>query len=258
MSGGDAFLATVRPPTADAKLEINPMCLGNNPSRRQFVQNVGFAFGAASIGAFSSLRAAEPAPLKPEDVLAKLVAGNERFSGGKTKITPRTPADFLRDDKGQAPPAIVLACADSRVSPELVFDQPIGGLFVLRVAGNIVGSSPAMMGSIEFAVAELGASLIVVMGHSRCGACAAAITHIENNDALPGSIEGLVDYIRPVVREVKGKPGDKLVNVTKANATYTANSLAEMGPIVPPRVKSGDVKIVSAYYELSNGKVEWL
>ncbi|UUO09205.1 hypothetical protein M4951_04450 [Blastopirellula sp. J2-11] len=164
----------------------------------------------------------------------------------------------MRDAKGQAPPAIILACADSRVAPELVFDQPIGGLFVLRVAGNIVGSGPTLMGSIEYAVAVLGSSLIMVMGHSSCGACEAAIEHIENNDSLPGSIEGLVDYIRPVVRQVKGKPGDKLVNVTKANAVRTAQSLETSGPILPERVKSGALKIVSSYYELSNGQVELL
>ncbi|WP_202594926.1 carbonic anhydrase [Blastopirellula marina] len=211
------------------------------------------------MGAYSTLRAAEPAAaMDPSDVLAKLVAGNERFANGKTKVMPRTPADFARDAKGQAPPAIILACADSRVAPELVFDQPIGGLFVLRVAGNIVGSGPTLMGSIEYAVAVLGSSLIMVMGHSSCGACEAAIEHIENNESLPGSIEGLVDYIRPVVRQVKGKPGDKLVNVTKANAVQTAMSLETSGPILPERVKSGALKIVSSYYELSNGQVQLL
>lgn len=237
------------------------MCDSQPTSRRQFVQQVGFAVGAAGLGAYSTLQAAEPAAAaKPSEILAKLVAGNQRFAAGKTKVTPRTPADFARDAEGQAPPAIVLACADSRVAPELVFDQQIGGLFVLRVAGNIVGSGPMLMGSIEYAVAVLGSRLIMVMGHSSCGACEAAIEHIENNEALPGSIEGLVDYLRPVVREVKakGKSGDKLVNVTKANAMRTAKSLEGMGPILPGLVKSGDLKIVSSYYELSNGQVELL
>lgn len=228
-------------------------------SRREFVQRMGLAVGMVGLGAGSTLHAAEPAvPRKPEEILASLVQGNERFASGKTHLSPRTPADFARDVKGQAPPAIILSCADSRVPPEFVFDQPIGGLFVLRVAGNLVGSGPILLGSLEFAVAELGARLIVVMGHSLCGACQAAITHIENNDQLPGSIEGLVDYIRPVVRKVGNAPGDKLVNVTKENAIQNAKRLETLGPILPEFVKMGELQMVGAYYEISTGKVEFL
>ncbi|WP_246119949.1 carbonic anhydrase [Blastopirellula retiformator] len=217
------------------------------------------AVGVASLGAFRSTSAAQlDAEKSPDQILAELKAGNDRFSSGKTNLSPRTPEDFARDAQGQAPPAIVLGCADSRVPPEIVFDQPVGDLFTLRVAGNIVGSGPILLGSIEFAVAELGAKLIVVMGHSSCGACAAAIEHIENNDALPGAIEGMVNYIRPVVRQVQGKPGDKLVNVTKQNAIYNAQKLRKLGPILPDLVKSGTVQTVAAYYELSTGKVEFL
>ncbi|MDZ4817890.1 MAG: carbonic anhydrase [Planctomycetota bacterium] len=230
-------------------------------SRREFVQRVGLAAGAISLSSYGLLHAEEKpvaTSMTPNDILGQLVAGNERFASGKTKLLPRTPADFARDAKGQAPPAIILGCADSRVPPEFVFDQPVGGLFVLRVAGNIVGSGPILMGSMEFAVAELGARLIVVMGHSECGACKAAIEHIENHDKLPGSIEGMVDYIRPVVREVRGKPGNKLVNVTKQNAIMNAKRLETLGPILPDFVKKGAVKVVGAYYELSTGKVEIL
>jgi carbonic anhydrase len=115
-----------------------------------------------------------------------------------------------------------------------------------------------LLGSIEYAVAELGSRLVVVMGHSQCGACKAAIEHIENHDKLPGAIEGMVDYIRPVVREVRGSPGDKLVNVTKRNAISNAKHLASRGPILAERVNQGDLKVVGAYYELATGKVEFL
>ncbi|MEW4452581.1 carbonic anhydrase [Bremerella sp. JC817] len=235
------------------------MCNSQPTSRRTFVQNVAMAAGAVSLSPFASLAgAAEPTDRDPNAILEQLVAGNQRFVEGKTKVPPRTPEEFARHAQGQAPPAIILGCADSRVPPEIVFDQPIGGLFVLRVAGNIVGSGPILLGSVEFAVAELGASVVVVMGHSSCGACRAAIDHIDNNDALPGAIEGMVDYIRPVVREVKGKPGDKLVNVTKANALYNAKKLAKTGEILPGFVESGKVKMVGAYYDLASGKVEFL
>ncbi|WP_437192864.1 carbonic anhydrase [Planctomicrobium sp. SH527] len=229
-------------------------------SRREFVQRIGLAAaGVACLSSSGMLHAAnESAPMNPDGILESLRKGNERFSSGKTQLSPRLPTDFAQDVKGQAPPAIILGCADSRVPPEFVFDQPIGGLFVLRVAGNIVGSGPILLGSIEFAVAELGAKLIVVMGHSKCGACQAAIDHIENNDKLPGSIEGMVDYIRPVVREVQGTTGDKLVNVTKKNAIANAKRLETLGPILPGRVAKGELKIVGAYYEMSTGKVEFL
>ncbi len=241
------------------------MVKGAHPSRREFVQRVSLAAGLAAMGPFSALVAGEKAADKaadaaqtPDDILANLISGNERFASGSTKLAPRTAADFARDATGQAPPAIILGCADSRVPPELVFDQPIGGLFVLRVAGNIVGSGPILKGSIEFAVAELGARLIMVLGHSKCGACAAAIQHIENKDVLPGSIEGLVDYIRPVVRQVRGEPGDKLENVIKQNALDNAQRLASLGPILPEFVKRGELKAVAAYYDLKTGRVEVL
>ncbi len=234
-------------------------------SRREFVQRVSAAVGLAAMGPFSALAAEEKAANKvaetaptPDDILANLLSGNERFASGKTRLVPRTATDFARDTQGQAPPAIILGCADSRVPPELVFDQPVGGLFVLRVAGNIVGSGPILKGSIEYAVAELGARLIMVLGHSKCGACAAAIKHIENKDALPGSIEGLVDYIRPVVREVRGKPGDKLENVIKQNAMENAQRLAALEPILPEFVKRGKLKSVAGYYDLKTGRVEVL
>lgn len=231
-------------------------------SRREFVQRVGLAIGGAgalSLSSYGSLLAYnKPDSIKPDDILNQLIEGNERFATGQSRLTSRSPEDFARDVKGQAPPAIILGCADSRVPPEFVFDQPVGGLFVLRVAGNMVGSGPILLGSIEFAVAELGARLIVVMGHSQCGACQAAIDHIENHDTLPGAIEGMVDYIRPVVQEVRGEPGNKLVNVTKQNAITNAKRLETLGPILPEFIKSGELKTVGAYYEMSTGRVEFL
>lgn len=222
------------------------------------------AAGAVGLAQLSSTSAQALEPyqgdLSPDAILAHLMEGNGRFTSGQTRLSPRTPADFARDAKGQAPPAIVLSCADSRVTPEFVFDQPVGGLFVLRVAGNIVGSGPILKGSIEFAVAELGARLIIVMGHSGCGAMQAAIDHIEASDVLPGAIGPMVDYIRPVVRRVPAQPTpeDKLVAVTKANAVENARRLASMGPIVSEFVRDGKVKVVGAFYELSTGKVEIL
>lgn len=235
------------------------MCDSHPSTRRSFIRTTTMAAGALSLSPLAGMAtAATPTTLVPDDILSNLVDGNVRFASGKSNVQPRTPADFARDVQGQAPPAIVLGCADSRVPPEIVFDQPVGSLFTLRVAGNMVGSGPILLGSVEFAVAELGARVIVVMGHSSCGACRAAIDHIDNNDALPGAIEGMVDYIRPVVRQEQGKPGDKLVNVTKANAVYNAKKLAKTGGIIPDYVMTGRVKVVGAYYDLSTGVVDFL
>jgi carbonic anhydrase len=193
---------------------------------------------------------------KPDEVLAKLMEGNKRFVEGKLLHPGRTPKDFQALAAGQAPPAIILGCADSRVAPEIVFDQGVGELFVVRVAGNVAGSGPLLMGSIEFAVAVLGARLIMVLGHTECGACKSAIKYIDDKETLPGSIEGVVDYLRPVVRMVAGKPGDKLTNVIKGNVTEGVKKLQGQDPILSKKVKSGELKVIGGVYDLTTGKVE--
>ena len=112
----------------------------------------------------------------------------------------------------------MIACSDSRVPPEILFDQGVGDLFVVRVAGNVVGGTGAVVkGSVEYAVAELKVPLVVVLGHSECGAVKAAVEHIDQRDSLPGAINELVELIKPAVEEVRGKPGDKLANAIRAN-----------------------------------------
>ena len=226
-------------------------------TRREFVQAAGIAAAAAGVAPLAAVSAGQPAERpKPDEVLAKLMEGNKRFVDGKLKNPGRSPKDFQALAAGQAPPTIVLGCADSRVAPEILFDQGVGELFVVRGAGNMVGSGPILKGSIEFAVEVLGARLIIVLGHTECGACASAIKFIDDKKSLPGSIEGLVDYIRPSVRMVAGKPGDKLANVTKANVLNGMKKLSESDPILAKYVKSGELKVVGAVYDLATGKVE--
>jgi carbonic anhydrase len=202
-------------------------------------------------------RAGVPAALDPDQVLAKLVEGNRRFMAGTPSLlSRRRPEDFATLAEGQAPSAIIIACADSRVAPELIFDQGVGDLFVVRVAGNVVsGAGPIVKGSIEFAVAELGARLIMVLGHSACGAVKAAIEHIDKKDVLPGAIEGLVDLIRPAVHDADGKPGNKLDNVIRANVQKCVDRLNSLEPIVSKFTSSKELKIVGAVYDLKSGKV---
>ena len=230
-------------------------------SRREFVQRVSAVAGAvglSSTAGASCLRAADRSPRpKPDSVLAQLFEGNQRFVNGRLLHPGRTPKDFTALAAGQAPLAVIVGCADSRVAPELIFDQRIGDLFVVRIAGNVVsGAGPTVKGSIEYAVLELGVRLIMVLGHSQCGACKAAIEHIEANDALPGAIGALIDPIRPVVRMVAGRPGNKLENVITANVKEGVKRLEGLEPILSRLVRSGELKVAGGVYQLSTGKVE--
>lgn len=226
------------------------------PSRRDFVRVAGLAAGLA-LPATARPAAASPQDRSPDAVLARLLEGNRRFVEGKLTHPGRSPKDFMPLADGQAPLAIIVGCADSRVAPELAFDQGVGDLFVVRVAGNVVsGGGANVKGSIEFAVAELNARLIMVLGHTQCGAVKAAIDHIEARDALPGSIGDLIDPIRPAVRSAAGRAGDKLENVTRANVELGVERLKGLDPILAGLVKSGELKVVGATYELRTGQVE--
>jgi len=152
--------------------------------------------------------------------------------------------------------AVIVGCSDSRVPPELLFDQGVGDLFVVRVAGNVVkGAGAPVKGSIEYGVAELGASLVMVLGHSECGAVKAAIKHLEDKDALPGAIEPLVNSIRPAVVKARSMQGNLLDNALRANVAIGVETLRGLQPIVAPAVKRGQVKVVGAMYDLRTGSV---
>ncbi len=227
-------------------------------SRREFMRLSALAAGAASLALSATGRAADlPATGRDADsVLAQLFEGNKRFMKGDLAHPRRKPDDFVPLAEGQAPLAVIVGCADSRVAPELIFDQGMGDLFVVRVAGNVIsGTGASLKGSIEYAVAELGVRLIVVLGHSQCGAVKAAIKHIDANDVLPGSIGGLVELIKPAVIAVKGKPGNVLDNAIKANVEQGVERLKRLEPILSDSVKKGALKVVGAVYDLRSGKV---
>ena len=196
--------------------------------------------------------AADPAAsVTSDEALKKLNEGNARFVSGN-----RQPLDVAKRRtevaKDQKPFAIVLSCADSRVAPELVFDQGLGDIFVIRTAGEVI--DPAATGSIEYAVGHLGVPLIVVLGHQRCGAVAAAVSGANE----PGHIADLLKAIQPAVEAVKGKPGDAVDNAVHAQALAVAKQLQSTGPIISESVKSGKLLILAGYYSLDSGKVEVL
>jgi len=230
-------------------------------SRREFVRLSGAVVGAAGLARAAT---ADDAKLQtnrpqPDAVLARLLEGNKRFVEGKLNHPRRKPEDFVPLAEGQEPLAVIVGCADSRVAPELIFDQGVGDLFVVRVAGNVInGTGVPLKGSIEYAVAELHASLVIVLGHSQCGAVKAAIQHIDLQDGPPGSIGGLVDLIKPAVASVQGKPGDPLENAIRANVWEGVERLNRLEPILAGRIKKGELKVVGAVYDLRTGRVNVL
>jgi carbonic anhydrase len=153
--------------------------------------------------------------------------------------------------------AVIVGCSDSRVPPEILFDQGVGDLFVVRVAGNVIGGAGGafVKGSIEYGIVELGISLVMVLGHSECGAIKAAIKHLDDRDALPGSIGPLVNSIRPAVLKAKSRPGDQLDNAIHVNVEIGVGQLRNLPPIVAPAVQRGAVKVVGAVYDLRTGSV---
>jgi carbonic anhydrase len=189
-------------------------------------------------------------------ILRELLAGNERFASGKPINPRRAPDDFRSVAASQNPSAVVITCADSRVPPELLFDEGVGDLFVVRVAGNVVsGAGAAVKGSVEYAVAELNVPLVIILGHTGCGAVKSAVKHIDAKDSLPGSINELVELVKPAVLEVRGRPGDLVENAIRANVSVGVDKLMTLQPILGPRVKDGRLKIVGGVYDLSTGKV---
>jgi carbonic anhydrase len=228
-------------------------------SRRQFVQASVLAAGVAGSTIHATARVADTPAAKrdPDAVLTQLLDGNRRFVEGKLAHPGRKPEDFAPLAEGPAPLAVIVGCADSRVAPELIFDQGVGDLFVVRVAGNVIdGAGASVKGSIEYAIAELGVRLVMVLGHSKCGAVKAAIAHIDAKDALPGSIGPLVDIIKPAVAAMKDEPGDKLDNVIKANVERGVERLKGLEPILAGAVQKGEVKVVGGVYDLRSGKVQ--
>lgn len=189
-----------------------------------------------------------------DEALAELKAGNARFVKGKAARHNATLKRVQETAAGQHPEAVILGCADSRVPPELIFDEGIGDLFVVRVAGNI--SQPATLGSIEYAAEHLHVPLVVVLGHHKCGAVKATL---EATGAPEGNIGALVGEIQPAVAAAKAKPGKEglVDDAVHANATMAAEQLLSESAVLKHLVEAGKVKIVTAIYDLESGKVEW-
>lgn len=192
-------------------------------------------------------------PLKgvlPEDALNRLMEGNRRYVSSKATHPDQTAERRTAVAGAQSPFAVVLGCADSRVPPEVLFDQGLGDLFVVRTAGHVVDE--AGLGSLEYAVEHLGVHLIVVLGHERCGAVGAAVKDLKTG----GHVDSLVKAIRPAVEASKGMPGDPLDNAMRANVAMVTRKLKASKPILAGAVEEHKVRVVGARYDLDSGAVE--
>jgi carbonic anhydrase len=210
-----------------------------------FAATVGLAFasaGDAGVGA--------------DEALQKLMEGNQRFvesKMGASALCDATARGKLA--KTQHPYAIILACSDSRVPPELIFDKALGEIFVVRVAGNV--ADPIILGSIEYAAEHLGTKLIMVLGHERCGAVTAAV----NSKGKPeGNIGAIIKAIEPAATKAKGlakgKSSEELVEcAVDVNTKMVAASLTKRSKVLAEELKEGKIKIVAAKYDLDDGKV---
>jgi len=195
--------------------------------------------------------------MTPDEALARLIAGNRRFVDDKVQNPRRNTVRRAQIAQGQNPFATLVSCADSRVTLELIFDQGLGDLFVVRVAGN-TASDPLVVGSVEYAAVVLNTPLIMVLGHEECGAVTAAIDTATNGTVYPGDLPAVITPILPAVQQTLSTPKDMQVQAAaEANARNQAKLLAAV-PLLADKTKTGALKIVSGIYGLHSGKVDLL
>ena len=204
-----------------------------------------FANGGGAPAAHGPATAAVP----PDKAISQLKAGNQNYITGKAIHPNQDGERRMETVKGQNPFAIILGCSDSRVPPELIFDQGIGDLFIIRTAGNTIDD--IALGSIEYGAVHLGVSLIVVLGHSSCGAVAATLKGGEPE----GHVASIVKQIEPAVETAKGRYGDPLENAVLENIKNIVEKITESKPILAKLISQGKLKVVGARYSIDSGVV---
>jgi carbonic anhydrase len=217
----------------------------------------GLVLFLALAGAAGAL-AETKSSVTPDEAVKLLTEGNKRFVSGCAKHPHLSAARRQQTvEKGQKPFAVVLGCSDSRAPVEQIFDQGIGDIFTVRDAGNIAAKTD--IGSIEYAVDHLGSPLVVVLGHSACGAVTAAV---EGGEAPP-NIKAIMEHIAPALAQVKAANPDKskdalIVEVINANVRQAMADILKNSPLMQAKVKDGKVKLLGAYYDLKSGKVSFV
>ena len=202
--------------------------------------------------------AADPAhsdqpSVAPAEAISKLKEGNGRYTSGNLQHPGQTTERRTELTKTQHPFATIVSCSDSRVPPEIVFDQGLGDLFIIRVAGNVINDEG--LGSIEYSVDHLGTRLILVLGHQSCGAVKAAKETIAAKGKAPGHIESLVRAIKPAVESTVNGDLDATI---KANVKHVVDTLRSSAPVLKAKVDSGQIQVIGGYYSLDTGAVSFL
>jgi carbonic anhydrase len=226
---------------------------------RRGLLTLGLGALAAGVagGALPARAAGKPTTVSSDDALEALKKGNARFVASPQECEADLIEARARVADSQSPWASIVSCADSRVPPELVFGGlSLGDLFVARNAGNLVDTGT--MGTLEYGAAVLGSPLIVVMGHSHCGAVKAACDVVTKNATYPGSIGPMIDPIIPAAIAVRDAQGDFVDNAIRESAKRTAARLGSTSFVLADLIKAGKLKIVAAHYELASGAVTFL
>ncbi len=234
-------------------------------SRRDILRAFSVAAGAcaaasiapASIAPVDAFAASPSAtPLTPEQAIARLAAGNRRFVNDRLRHPRRDTVRRAALAEGQAPFAVVLGCADSRVAPEVIYDEGLGNLFVARVAGNTT-SDALVAGSIEYSITQLGSVAIVVLGHEQCGAVKAAIDVATKGTTLPGDLPAVVAPIVPIVEQAvdAGTPADRLLDVVTKENIRQAVATLQATSLLADSVAQGTLAVVGREYLLKSGRV---
>lgn len=222
-------------------------------SRRHFLTAGAAAVAASHLPAAAWAQSPAPNAISPDEALKRIMDGNARYAANSPANKDFSAGRAARAS-AQYPIAGIISCADARVAPELAFDQGPGELFVVRLAGNFVNNDG--LASIEYGVKYLGIPLVMVLGHSGCGAVDATIKVMKDNAELPGHLPELVNSIKPAVEAAKKKnPADLLAEATVENVRYNMNRLATSDPIVSKLVQDKKIRIVGGVYDIASGKV---
>ena len=210
--------------------------------------------GASGL-ALPAIAAGVKSTVTPDEALGRLMEGNRLFLEGRLPPIINNAERRLQIATTQAPFAVLVSCSDSRVPPEALFGRGLGDLFIIRVAGNSV--SQEGLGSIEYAVAELGVPLVLVMGHERCGAVAAALSVVKDHTQFPGAIGDMVQPILSAAITTRDDEGDWLDNAVRRNVANVVERLKISGKLIEDPIAAGKLKIVGARYDLDDGRVDF-
>ncbi len=243
-------------------------------SRRQFLGATGAAATAALLAACTRETKVSPLDWQPPPTaaptptlrgpekldgaaaLARLADGNQRYTASQSVYPDQTAERRQALTQDQAPLAIVLTCADSCVPPEVLFDQGLGDLLVVRVAGNVL--SDMLLGTVEYGVDHLNVPLVMVLGHARCGAVQSTMDVLKSGTAAPGHIASLVAALRPAVVEAQQQSGDVLDNAVRANIRLVLKQLRTQSTLLETKLGKQQLQVVGAYYDPDTGAVALL